>query len=322
VIRRAAAQGTLSRAERHRFPEGVRTHLRKIALLFVVLAAAALAGTADASQLIDRAATGVKLQVNAKGEAMVTYTAAGTLKHVLAWGAVNAVPPTQSRKQVAFQLDYSGGYGKYKVTQYWTKFNGSCLPYDGPALSMKVTACKAPDGSYWALQAWERMLPNYGVAPTAAQAAPELRLSHWTGALPVLDIQTDWAWHQWDHLFGTFTYGGVAVYGFKATPGGNPLDTFGRNIYVDTFNSAYGPGWKRENSFLTHTGDGVFCYSFNPHGSHPAGHGSQYRATVEGPGVAPDVMWQGQAPGPYDKAADAEANSAITALNDKQCKAN
>ena len=69
----------------------------------------------------------------------------------------------------------------------------------------------------------------------------------------MLTIDTDWAWHQWDHLFGTFTYGGQPVFGFRSTPGGEPLDTFGRNIYVDTFNSAYGAGWKRENSFLTHT---------------------------------------------------------------------
>ena len=119
------------------------------------------------------------------------------------------------------------------------------------------------------------MLPNYGGDPNAQQASWELRLSHWTGELPVLTIDTDWAWHQWDHLYGTFTYAGQPVYGFKSTPGGNPLDTFGRNIYVDTFDSAYGDGWKRENSFLAHSGTGVFCYSFNPHGSHPTGKGDE-----------------------------------------------
>ena len=79
------------------------------------------------------------------------------------------------------------------------------------------------------------MLPNYGVKATAAQSVWELRLSHWTGDLPVLTINTDWAWHQWDHLYGTFTYNGQPVFGYKATPGGNPLDTFGRNVYVDTY---------------------------------------------------------------------------------------
>jgi hypothetical protein len=166
------------------------------------------------------------------------------------------------------------------------------------------------------------MLPNYGVTANAQQSVWELRLSHWTGDLPVLTINTDWSWHQWDHLFGTFTYKGQAVFGYKATPGGNPLDTFGRNIYVDTYDSAYGTGWRRENSFLTHTNTGAFCYSVNPHASHPAGKGTEYRATVEGPGVTPDVMWHGASPGSYDKAADSVANDAITQLGDRQCKAN
>jgi len=293
----------------------------RLPYLLVVVLAAVLASTANASQLIDRNAQNVKLEVNTKGEALLTYTAGGQLKHVLAWGAVNAIAPTRSRPQLAFKLDYAGGWGKYH-RDYWKTFKNACGTYDGPQLAWSVTACKAPDGSYWALQAWQRMLPNYGVAPTAAQSVWELRLSHWTGQLPVLTIQTDWAWHQWDHLFGTFTYDGSPVYGFKATAGGNPLDSFGRNVYVDTYDSAYGAGWKRENSFLTHTSTGAFCYSVNPHGDHPAGKGTKYRATVEGPGVTPDVMWEGLAPGPYDKAADLVANQAIQALGDRQCRAN
>jgi hypothetical protein len=295
--------------------------LRVLVLLSVVLCAAVVSSTASASELIDRNATGVKLAVNAKGEALVTYTAAGKVKHVLAAGAVNAIAPTQARKQLEFKLDYAGGWGKYHK-EYWKTFGAKCGAYDGPALAWNVTACTAPDGSYWALQSWQRMLPNYGVAPTAASSVWELRLSHWTGDLPVLTISTDWAWHQWDHLYGTFTYGDSPVYGFKSKASGEPLDTFGRNIYVDTFGSTYGAGWKRENSFLTHTGTGAFCYSFNPHGAHPTGKGVKYRATVEGPGVTPDVMWQGNSPGTYDRDADLLANNAIAELGDKQCKAN
>jgi hypothetical protein len=326
----------------------------------VCAATAVLAPSAGASQLIDRNASGVQLLVNAKGEALITYTAAGQVKHVLAWGAVNALAPTRGGKQVAFQIDYTGGWGKYYIADadvrllqakfqairfkpgyltsptvkelsaksafaknYWRdSFGGSCGKYDGPPLAWLVTACKAPDGSYWALQAWQRALPDYGVTPTPTQAVWELRLSHWTGALPVLTISTDWAWHQWDHLYGTFTYGGSPVFGFTSTLAGEPLDTFGRNIYVDTLDSVYGAAWKRENSFLTHTGTGVFCYSVNPHGSHPSGKGTQYRATVEGPGVTPDVMWQGASPGPYDATADATANQSIASLGDTRCKPN
>ena len=295
--------------------------MRSVSLALVLAVVCVFVSSANASQLIDRNARGVKLAVDAKGEAMITYTDRGQLKHVLAWNAINAIAPTQARAQVAFKLDYSGGWGKVHK-DLWKTFGSRCGAYDGPELAWLVAACKAPDGSYWALQAWQRMLPNYGVAPTAAQSVWELRLSHWTGALPVLSIGTDWAWHQWDHLYGTYTYLGQPVFGFKSTSAGSPLDSFGRNIYVDTLDSVYGAGWKRENSFLTHSGDGVFCYSVNPHGAHPAGKGSAYRATVEGPGVTPDVMWEGDAPGVYDQALDVQANAAITLLDDKQCRAN
>jgi hypothetical protein len=295
--------------------------LCRLALALVLVAAAPFASDARASQLIDRDARGVTLTIDAKGEALITYRVHGAMKHVLAWGAVNAIAPTRSRPQVAFKLDYSGGWGRYH-RDYWRTFHGRCGTYDGPPLAWFVTACKSSDGSYWAIQSWQRELPDYGLEPRGLQASWELRLSHWTGGLPVLTIQTDWAWHQWDHLFGTFTYDSNPVFGFHSTPGGNPLDSFGRNVYVDTFNSAYGPGWRRENGFLTHTNTGVFCYSFNPHGSRPAGKGERYRATVEGPGVTPDVMWEGRSPGTYRQALDAQANDEIASLGDKQCRPN
>src|SRR5581483_6216235 len=252
---------------------------------------------------------------------LVTYSVRGVRRHVLAWGAENAIAPTRSRPQVRFRLDYSGGWGRYRRA-YWRTFTDTCEPYDGPKLAWLVTACTAQDGSTWALQAWQRMLPDYGLKPSPTQSMRELRLSHWTGELPVLTVDTDWSWHRWDHLFGTFSYAGAAVYGFRATAGGTPLDSFGRNVYVDTYDSVYGKGWQRENSFLTHTGTGAFCYSVNPHGSHPAGKGRRYRATVEGPGVTPDVMWEGIAPGAYDKEADRIANSEIARLADRRCRPN
>jgi hypothetical protein len=278
-----------------------------LAALLLSVGACLVGRPASASQLIDRNATGIKLAVNGQGEALLTYTAAGKLKHVLAWGAVNAVPPASSGKQVELSLDYSGGYGKYS-RPYWQSFGSSCPKYTGPTLAWFVIACTAPDGSFWAVQAWQRALPDYGVAPTPTQAVVELHLSHWKGPLAVLTIKTDWAYRSFDHLFGSFVYGGTGVYGFHSTPSGMPLDTFGRNLYVDTLDSAYGKGWKRENSFLTHGTNGTFCYGFFPHGPHPSGKGSQYRATIIGPGVTPDVMWQGPAPGAYSATAEAAAN--------------
>jgi hypothetical protein len=192
------------------------------------------------------------------------------------------------------------------------QFDGSCLPYDGPTLPWFVTACKAPDGSYWALQSWQRMLPNLGLDPwKPEQSVWELHLSHWSGPLPELEVHLDWVMTQKArHLFGRFSYLGVPVHGFKATPTGNPLDSYGRNIYLDVLNApGYGPGWRRENSFLAQNPNGNFCYGFYPHkpypgyppGDRPAGHGERYRATVIGPGVLPDIGWEGADLGDYDR---------------------
>lgn len=281
-------------------------------LLAAVAAAIALPGTASASEIIDRNASNVKLQVAKNGQALVSFTARGKRWNVLAWGAINAIHPTTAREQVAFRLDYSGGWGTYK-RNVWKTFKNACRPYDGPKLQWLVTACKAPDGSYWALQSWQRMLPNYGVRPDAKGAVWELRLSHWKGPLPVLTIHQNWAYKKYHHIFGSFTYKGRPVHGFKSTSTGVPLDTFGRNLYVDTFGSAYGSGWKRENSFLMHKGSGKFCYGFYEHKwagkNHPSGMGQRYRATIIGPGVLPDVYWESEAPGAYDNAWDLEMHA-------------
>src|SRR3954471_22536678 len=96
-------------------------------VIAVVVAAVALsiAGTASAAQLIDRNATGVRIRANAKGEAMLTYHKGSAVKHILVWGAINALTPREGGRQTKFKLDYSGGWGT-KHTVYWKHFPGSC----------------------------------------------------------------------------------------------------------------------------------------------------------------------------------------------------
>jgi hypothetical protein len=295
-------------------------------LLVITLAAASLAlpGAAFGSELIDRNASNIQLKVSRSGkQALLLYRARGRQQHVLAWGAKNAVAPTRARKQVKFKLDYSGGWGTYRK-HVWKTFKDHCAPYDGPTIQWVKVVCKAPDGSYWAVQKWQRQLPNFGLNGRHMHRVWELRLSHWSGQLPEFVVKlnwTRWGLHRvYDHLFGYLRYQGKPVHGFRSTPAGVPVDTFGRNIYLDTFNSKYGKGWKRENSFLTHKGTGAFCYGFYPHGKHPVGKGERYRATVIGPGVTPDLFWQSDAPGPFDATIDEVANTEIDALNDPLCK--
>ena len=283
-------------------------------------------GVASASEIITRNASNVKLQVDNKGQALISYDAEGKHANVLVWGAVNAIHPTPGREQVAFKVDYSGGYGTYKKP-VWKTFKNACGAYDGPELHWLVAACTAPDGSYWALQAWQRMLPNYGVAPTPKTSVWELRLSHWEGPVAELSVNMNWAYRKFHHIFGSYTYLGRPVHGFKSTSVGNPLDSFGRNLYVDTFNSAYGTGWRRENSFLMHKGSGKFCYGFYKHTwagqSHPSGMGTKYRATIIGPGVTPDVYWETEALGAYDQAFDLAQHEVQKAFysDTRACKA-
>jgi hypothetical protein len=274
----------------------------------VVLAAAAaalsLAPAAGASALVARDASGASLRVRG-GTAVVTYRQGGRLHRVLASGAIGARVPNPRLPQVSFRLRYGASVA-----------GGSCRRYDGPALPLLVAACKAPDGSYWALQSWQRLLRDYG----GARGSFELHLSHWRGALPRLTVWQDWSYHgRFDHIFGKLTYHGRGVHGFASTHRGNPLDDYGRNLYLDTLDSAYGPGWRRDNGFLAHGPGGTFCYGLYRHGSHPSGKGRAYRLTVLGPGVTPIVRWQATAR-EFDPRADAQLNALERSLGDPKCR--
>jgi hypothetical protein len=278
-----------------------------IVLVALLLVPAFAAAPAFGSAIIGRNVSRATLTIDRQGRAHVSYRTGGRTHVVLAWGAINARTPSKSVPQVKFRLQY-GGKGK-----------GVCLPYDGPPLAWLVKACKAPDGSYWALQAWQRLKPNYG----GTKGPWELHLSHWTGALADLVVYQNWAYHGYRHIFGRLTYEGAGVYGFSSTARGNPLDSYGRNVYVDTFDSAYGKGWHRENSFLTHhKGNtlGDFCYGFYPHAGHPSGDGTKYRVTVEGPGVTPDVMWQADDVGALNQTVQSQMQALERSWGDPKCR--
>ena len=287
-----------------------------VALSVLLLAPAA----ASASQLIDRNAHNVRLAVNARGQALLTYSAHGSLHRVVAWGAINARHPNPSVPQVRFRKDYSG--------RSWTSAGG-CRRYDGPKLAFLVKACAGPDGTYWAVQSWRRTLPNFDGRPTSRLGAWELHLSHWNGPLALLEAWTDWVYDgRYHHLFGRLTYAGQPVYGFSATKVGSPRDDYGRNVYVDTFDSRYGKGWRRENAFLAHRPTGIFCYGFYPFTSRGPGNGAKYRLTAVGPGVTPDVsivvpgLHDYNRDNPADVAYEQQQNALLDSIVgvDKKCR--
>ena len=152
--------------------------MRPTVLAAVLVVAACAATPAFGSAIVGRNVTRATLSVDRQGHAHVGYSAGGRRTTLAAWGAINARTPNRKVPQVRFQLRYGAG-GR-----------GACLPYDGPPLAWLVKACKAPDGSYWALQSWQRLKPNFG----GTRGAWELHLSHWRGALAQLVIYQNWAY--------------------------------------------------------------------------------------------------------------------------------
>jgi hypothetical protein len=301
------------------------------------VASMAFVAPAPASELIARNAKNVRLATDDQSRALLSYHLGGKRRQVLAWGAVDArQPDSPAIPQVKFKLDYSGEGAK--------GFRNTCGRYNGPPIAWAVTACRATDGTYWAVQRWQRGLPNVGYKPwKASQTAWELRLSHWTpsGGLAMFDVHVDWVYGGLFHrLFGRVTYQGQAVYGFNATRRGVTLDPYGRNLYLDTLDSAYGRGWRRENSFLTHRPSGMFCHGFFPTSAYPrypvqrrkklVGVGRKYRITMIGPGVTPDVMWAGSGLPGYDRSnptlvalkqrMNAKLDEMAAAYGEKECR--
>jgi hypothetical protein len=206
-----------------------------------------------------------------------------------------------------------------------------------------VSTCKAPDGSYWAAQSWPQPLPNLGFTPWLPEMrANWLEISHWTGDVAKLETGTNWVYSgRFQALFGRYTYRGTPVYGFGTTRYGAPTDGFGSLIYLDTYNSVYGQGWHRENSFVSHNPTGVFCYgfySFDPTKGgykHPAGWtakrgpgtGEKYRLVASGPGVTPNVgaivdgLHPFDASNPADVAWQQEQSDVLLSWGDRLCRA-
>ena len=90
------------------------------AVLLALLALAAAPGAARASQQLgDTEVRDVTLRVNARGTALISYTkTGGGHRHVLAWGAINAHAPDESRPQVRFSFDYTGGLHRFGSVSY------------------------------------------------------------------------------------------------------------------------------------------------------------------------------------------------------------
>ena len=203
----------------------------------------------------------------------------------------------------------------------------AAVPTTGPSSSWLVAACKAPDGSYWALQRWQRLLPMRGVAPFRPGAggvrAPRLAL---VGAaarargLAELDVRRQVA----GALRPAHLSTGARSSG--SAPRRASEDPNARFFYVDTFNSVFGTGWRHDAGKVAHSRNGAFCYSFVPQLTppgyptrelRPPGNGERHRVTVMGPGVTPVIQWEA-ALGRYDPQQDAVFNALFDRIVDRR----
>ena len=235
----------------------------------------ALASIARASeQFGDLDVSFLSLQVNEHGVALVTYrTTSGAIRHVYVWGAINANAPDAGRAAGAVPATTTRGGLKRDGRQTWQTFSE-------PLPSLRRAEARLARGR---LQGARRLL--LGAATLAATAADARDRAVQARARTRSSCtsrtgrgrsrcsrcrRTGRYGGRWQGLFGRLTYLGKPSFGFR-TPSSRRRDSYARFFYVDTFDSAFGPGWKHDAGKVAHSRNGAFCYSFVPQWT-PAGY--------------------------------------------------
>ena len=175
--------------------------------------------------------------------------------------------------------------------------------------------------------------PDARVRAVAARAGKlEFHVSHWSGPLAQLEVSQNWTYGgRWQGLFGRLTYRGDPVFGYQTPSATKRGDGYARYVYIDAHDSTYGPGWRHDAGKVLHLRNGAFCYSFVPQVPPPGYPGSRtprgpaigdaHRVTVMGPGVTPDVQWEGPPLGAVQRCARRDVQrSCSTASSDRDDK--
>ena len=275
-----------------------------------------------------------RCEVNGRGEALVSYTRRdGARRHVLVWGAVNALPPSRERPQVRFRYDYTGGWRKYR-RQVWRTFANRCRP---------LRRARAPARGRGVQGTGRLVLGVAALAALPARCAASTRSSPVT-APPRCTSRTGRGRCRCSRCLRTgptaaATRGcsaGSATAAYPCT--GSDADTqplrpvcalrVHRHVRVDL--RARLGARRREGDAPA---NGAFCFSFVPQDPPPGypadtprapGNGTRHRVTIMGPGVTPVVRWEGAGLGRYDAARDAGFNALFDRLvgaDDQACRA-
>jgi hypothetical protein len=197
---------------------------------------------ASASVKVAADARDPALRVDGAGNAVVTWTTSS--------GAHESLVISKDG-----QLHYGATLPGADVSQPTTRVT---IPWE-------VIVRQTADGSLYALQSWQRL----------ATGPVELRFSRWKGAPTTLMLRTVCC--RWGHenVEGAASFHGKGIFGFHSTHQGDPLDPYGRNVYLDSYRAGH---WERMMGILTHAPVGSFSLWIRP-----AWLGSQYRGTISGP---------------------------------------
>ena len=294
-----------------------------------MLVACAFASPALASEpLTDFNPTFRSLAVNSKGEALVTYTRSnGQVRHVLAWGAINAQRAGRPGvRQVRFKCDYAGGWGKYRKREVLEDVQERLRAVRRPGArrtsSPPARRRTAPTGR---CSRGSGSLPLLGFDPwLPAQTQFELHVSHWSGELPKLEVYTHWTYGgEWQGALRAAHLPRQPVHGFGSTGRREPAATATAATSTSTPSTRpTAPAGGASRGSSSHKPTGTFCHSFVPQkpfpgypsqAMRPPAPGERYRITVMGPGVTPVVQWEGLGL----TAADRASAASITAVFDQ-----
>ena len=252
---------------------------------------------------------------------MVTYSVRGRVTHLLAWGAVNARP------RPATLVEDPAGRVQARLLRRLEAPASSIWKHlqervprlrRARARVVRRPACKASNGSYWALQSWQTALPDLGFAPVAqASSGPggctsrtgrgcsRSSTSTRTGSTAAASRRSSASTPtraQGVRGFGTTDVGRAdrqlrpaAVTWTRTT---RPTARAG---CARTRSSRTGrPGCSATASTARNPCVGGYAHPRCDPEPQASGRGpaSMYRITAAGPGVTPDVMWQGAWPPP------------------------
>ena len=272
----------------------------------------------------------MKIAVNAKGEALFTYNKADGIHHVLVWGAINAIAPTGRRApgEVQARLFRRLGLAPHALLE---EVRLHVRPLRRPGAcesrrSLQGARRLVLGGAELAAAASGSRLHAVGRGSPRAVARGLALVGRHRAARDRLGLGLR---RPLPGLFGRFTYRGSARCTASARRASvRPPTASAVSIYLDTYNSVYGQGWRRENSFVSHNPTGVFCYGFYPFDptkggyTHPAGWtamrgpgtGEKYRLTASGPGVTPNISVIVPGLHPFDKRKSARRHLAAAAV--------